>query len=353
MKKSVKKLILSAAIFVAVILCTLFAKQNPEFISEYYAPFSKWLSMVLSAFWSVIPISAAELLIAAAVVFALILIIRLIRKKISFLSFVSTVLLITSIVCAFSQFAWGLNYYALPLADSLGISVSKYTDGELYEAAKYFADETSALAPLVSRDDDGSIKSDPFEVLNEKSIEAYENLSLEYPFFKSRYYPAKSFITSGIFIRFDITGMYTPYTGEANVVTKASPVSMPFTVAHEFAHRLAVAPEDEANYTAFLACMATDDIGFRYSGYYMAYVYCHNALPQALRSQLWQEIDPLLQKDISDAREYYKQYEGKTNEIGNKVNDTYLKAMSQESGVKSYGEVVDLLIAYYEQSAEG
>ena len=30
-----------------------------------------------------------------------------------------------------------------------------------------------------------------------------------------------------------------------------------------------------------------------------------------------------------------------------KVNDTYLKAFSEESGVQSYGEAADLLIAWY------
>ena len=33
------------------------------------------------------------------------------------------------------------------------------------------------------------------------------------------------------------------------------------------------------------------------------------------------------------------------------VNDTYLKAFSEESGVQSYGEVADLLIAWYLQTA--
>ena len=32
-----------------------------------------------------------------------------------------------------------------------------------------------------------------------------------------------------------------------------------------------------------------------------------------------------------------------------KVNDVYLKAFNEESGVQSYGEAADLLIAYYLQ----
>ena len=34
-----------------------------------------------------------------------------------------------------------------------------------------------------------------------------------------------------------------------------------------------------------------------------------------------------------------------------KVNDTYLKVFSEESGVQSYGEAADLLIAWYLKQA--
>ena len=47
------------------------------------------------------------------------------------------------------------------------------------------------------------------------------------------------------------------------------------------------------------------------------------------------------------ANAHYEQYEGKVQDAAQKVNDTYLKAFSEESGVQSYGEAADLLIAWY------
>ena len=38
-------------------------------------------------------------------------------------------------------------------------------------------------------------------------------------------------------------------------------------------------------------------------------------------------------------------------EVANKANDAYLKAFREESGVQSYGEVADLLIAWYLKQA--
>ena len=41
--------------------------------------------------------------------------------------------------------------------------------------------------------------------------------------------------------------------------------------------------------------------------------------------------------------------DGKVAEVSNKVNDTYLKVNKQEDGVKSYGRMVDLLLAQYRE----
>ena len=42
---------------------------------------------------------------------------------------------------------------------------------------------------------------------------------------------------------------------------------------------------------------------------------------------------------------FWQKYEGPVAEKAEAVNDTYLKSNKQEDGVKSYGRMVDLLIA--------
>ena len=59
----------------------------------------------------------------------------------------------------------------------------------------------------------------------------------------------------------------------------------------------------------------------------------------------------LIRADAQAANEHYAQYEGKVQDAAQKVNDAYLKAFSEETGVQSYGEVADLLIAWYQQKA--
>ena len=47
----------------------------------------------------------------------------------------------------------------------------------------------------------------------------------------------------------------------------------------------------------------------------------------------------------------YNAYEGTFEKVGTTVNDTYLKTYSEPSGVQSYGEAADYLIAWYLREA--
>ena len=124
----------------------------------------------------------------------------------------------------------------------------------------------------------------------------------------------------------------------------------PLYQCHELAHRQAVTAEDDANFCAYLACMASEDDDFRYSGAFGAYIYCHTArakIDKTAAGQIWSTLSEGVLADIRAANAHYEQYEGKVQDAAQKVNDTYLKAFSEESGVQSYGEAADLLIAWY------
>ena len=82
-------------------------------------------------------------------------------------------------------------------------------------------------------------------------------------------------------------------------------------------------------------------------------MYCYNAFyradPDRAKALFADETVPgldAIRLDLKTRSAYYKQFEGKAEEIGNRVNDAYLKAFSQ-TGLRSYGEVVDYLIAWH------
>jgi hypothetical protein len=85
-----------------------------------------------------------------------------------------------------------------------------------------------------------------------------------------------------------ISGVYTFFTGEANLNVNFPDYVLPYTAAHEFAHQRGIAREDEANFVAFLVCMESDDAYIRYSGALNIYEYVVSALYSA-NKELYKE----------------------------------------------------------------
>ena len=185
---------------------------------------------------------------------------------------------------------------------------------------------------------------------------SYEELAKTYPVFEGTAVPVKKLSVIGEYLMYNgIVGMFMPITGEAGVPGSVPVVPLGFTMCHEAGHRLGLAGEEEANFAAFLACIYNKDVRFLYSGYYNAFSYCFSALYRAdserAKSLLESHQDDpgvkLLLKDRQDTSEYYRKYDSPLQEISDQINDTYLKTFSQKEGIRSYGMVVDYMIAWH------
>ncbi len=66
------------------------------------------------------------------------------------------------------------------------------------------------------------------------------------------YSKAKIILNSKLLSYTNITGIYSPFTGEANINTnQPSTLHIPFTILHEMAHQKGYANESEANFLAY------------------------------------------------------------------------------------------------------
>ena len=54
----------------------------------------------------------------------------------------------------------------------------------------------------------------------------------------------------------------------------------------------------------------------------------------------------LARKDLAENNRFWEQFEGAAAETHEKINDAYLRANGQQEGVKSYGRMVDLMLAW-------
>jgi hypothetical protein len=145
-----------------------------------------------------------------------------------------------------------------------------------------------------------------------------------------------------------ISGIFIPFTGEANVNATLPEWQIPFTAAHELAHQRGYAREDEANYVGYRACRAHPDRDFQYSGTFEAALYALGALAGADRAaygRLRATLSPPLVRDLGALSAWRARYRSRLGRVQDRVNDAYLKTQGQRDGVQSYGRMVDLLLA--------
>ncbi|MEA4823197.1 MAG: DUF3810 domain-containing protein [Clostridiaceae bacterium] len=347
---------------VAGVLCILTLIANGIFtasptLADGYAEIFRYAAVLLSGAFSYIPFILAEVLLYAAItgvciylVFEIFLTLTHTGKLARVGRMAANFAVAASLLWFLFVMSYGFAYHCSPLSDKLGLEPQPTEVETLYHTTAWLIEEANALSKTVPRDASGSMTSASFDTIADSIASGYNTLASSYEFYRSTYAPAKRVRSWHAMSAFGITGIYIPYTAEAAVNPDNTVPALPFTMAHEMAHRLMIAPEDEANFSAFLACRSNADRRVRYSAYFMAYRYCINALyaaDSALAISVMEQASPELNYDLEELNALIAKYQSPVQEVGDAINDTYLKANSQVSGTQSYGEVVDLLIAVY------
>ncbi len=187
--------------------------------------------------------------------------------------------------------------------------------------------------------------------LAKEANKAMKSLSKEFPVLRGLYAQPKPVILSGLMSYTEITGVFIPFTMEANVNVDIPDFTIPYTMLHEMAHQRGFMREDEANYIAYLTGVSSDNVEIMYSSTMLALISSGNAL-YGQDTELYFEVRSMysdeIARDIRAHTDYWSRYEDTVvSTVSNKINDTYLKANAQTDGVKSYGRMVDLLLAKY------
>lgn len=340
------------------ILMALF-RQSPESFFPVYREGTKQLATILGAINAWCPIAVWDWLIAYAVVMALVTLIRHLWNKELVRGWASWVVLVTSMLIACAVDGWALNHYAPTLASEMGFSVQEYSTNQLAETTSYYLDQAAQRADSVRRDKDGTLQQQDFFQLAKAAGSSYQKLSKQYPIFQGPTTPVKALILFGKPLLYSgHTGIYWADSGEASVPIDDANAEIEFDMCHEVAHRLGIAREEEANFASFVACTTSEDDHFVYSGYFSAFNYCFNALcredpnlaQQVMQTALEQNEDGvmLVVHDRQETQKHYQQFQGPFENVGTTVNDSYLSSFGERGGIRSYGLVVDDLIAWHE-----
>ena len=351
---------LTAGIIGAITWALMRLAENFEELVDMVYPYvtrtvldvlAQWSSGVSFCLWQLGAMVLGILLIASIVL--------MIAMKWNPIRWLGWVLTGAAAIYFLNTLVFGLYYYAGPLADDIRLEVRRYGVQELTDAAVYYRNKANFLATQVKRDENGDVDFDKFETLALKAENGFDTLvyKFSYPVFAGSTLPVKELGWSDMYTSMGITGVTMGITGEAAVNPQIPVVSIPFTMCHEMAHRMSIANERDANFTGFLACMANEDIQYQYSGYFMAYRYCYNALISAntmeassAAARVASEINAELKHDMEAYTRLFSTRQNKTaTKVANTANDTYLRTSGDSSGVRSYGEVVDLLVSWHYQ----
>ena len=258
---------------------------------------------------------------------------------------------ILSLFLSIFTFTFCAAYHGKTLDKKLGIERREVSAEELYSTAMMLAERINAEAENVAFEKE-SFSDMPYSFfeMNDKLIEAYGKADDKYTFIQTLDSRLKPVMLSEAMSYTHITGIYSFFTGEANLNVAFPDYTLPYTAAHELAHQRGIAREDEANFVAYLVCIESDDAYIRYSGYVNLFEYVVNALYKADAELYRAAIGELSLKVRYEMNAYYEFFEkyrdSVASEISGTVNDTYL-TIQGTAGTASYGMVVDLAVAYY------
>lgn len=92
----------------------------------------------------------------------------------------------------------------------------------------------------------------------EEGIVTYRYTAQEFPALEGYYPQPKKLLVSEILSYQGLTGIYSPFTVEANYNGDMTAYNIPFTTCHELSHLRGFMQEEEANFIAFLACIGSE-----------------------------------------------------------------------------------------------
>lgn len=350
----------------AAYLTQRFLVAYPELVEHLHArSLFRWLSVPIASLTSLLPFSLTEIVLILGVPLVLaalvVWIVKLFRRPGR----------LAKTGCLLRRLAWtaswlflafmllhGFNYARLPVSASFGLPVHDRTAAELETTAVWLAGTANQLRAVCTENDQKVFQlSLGINATLDNAAQAYSAAAGQYPLLAGPSIRPKGVMLSHYWSYTGITGLYFPFLVESNINIDVPEYQIPATALHEIAHTRGFAREDEAGFIAFLAGIADSNPEFAYSVIVDATVRCMDSLYRADRDA-WQRVADLLDasvwRDFAASSVYWQQFAGPVQETSNQINNAYLQANLQEDGVKSYGRMIDLVLAWYQvRQSEG
>jgi hypothetical protein len=236
--------------------------------------------------------------------------------------------------------AWGLNYQRQPLREQLDFHEERITRDALRALAARTVDSLNALHRDAHAAGWPELAATP-AALGSAFAHAQRDLALPWTAQAGR---PKRTLFDFYFTRVSIDGMTGPFFLETLTNGTLLPFERAATVAHEWSHLAGYADESEANFVGWLVCMR-GAAPAQYSGWLSLYGTVVGALPRSERAELIARLEEGPRADLRAISDRISRYAVPVaSRAGYALYDRFLKANRVEAGVRSYGEVLRLLL---------
>ena len=363
-------LIIKLLIFAITIFLNVLSWNSHAFCDWYIENILPLWVNTYSRFFSIFPVSVWEKLIIVGIILlsegVVIFLLGFLKKeKLKLLrrrywNVISWIVVFVLLIQTLNCF---ILYHASTFASQYMAEEERngYGFEELYNLREHIVEKLNFLSTQFERDSNGEIIFNEEEDLYSECINSMKKLGEKYPGLSGYYPQPKKILFSNIMSQQNLSGIFFPFTLEANYNTDMYITNMPYTICHELAHLKGYIYEDEANFIAFMACTMSDNLFFQYSGYLNVLNYVSNDFRNNAGKEEWDKRTIVTEEAAADnifltpgAWERVNKtspFNTETVEtISSKLLDGNLVLNGVKDGIKSYSRVVQLLIYYYSQS---
>ena len=344
-----KTWIITAALFSAAIALLVASRIIPGFSEWYGQTIYPVLVTTIGRVMGWFPFSVVEFGLYAACLWIVWTLFRWIRRPMKLVCryalFLASVLFLYAACCGVNYYRTPFSYYYMMQQASEKLAGMQEQEKEPDEILKELCSWLTVKVNEARMDLDAG--ENMYGDLQTKGVIAMNRLAERYPALSGHYPKAKPVMISDILSIQQCSGVYSPFTVEANYNRDMVSYNIPHTICHEMSHLRGFMREDEANFIGYLACLGSEDADYRYSGYLLGWIYAGNALAKVDYEQYVENYGRLSDAVIADLdanHAFWEQYEGQVAKVQETVNDAYLRANGQAEGVRTYGRVVDLMI---------
>lgn len=310
------------------------------------AAFFEYKKAAHQKFASLFPFSVGDIfyiVIAAGLILFLIkLLNKKSRKKATLSLFISV-----NLFYFIYQLFWGMLYFQAPLSDRL--PKREITVIRIKALATKYLEKCRKTRTLVEEDENGVFTFNNTDLIKSEILNRQNNLPELFNTKSATQTDAfKPSLYRSVISYSGILGYYNPFTSEAQYNDELPHTYIPFTLAHESAHQLGFAREQEANFVGYLIGRNSDNAALRYSTEYAVLKSLLNSLAEEHKpfvDNILSQYSAGMKRDRQTERDFIQKHKGPLDVFFGITNDLFLKS-NQQDGSVTYSYFVDLLLRY-------